>query len=124
MKKIRIVLFVMFFGTLSTVLQAQQGTEGKDYARETIRLEGSAMVTVTASNYSKAEHNGNKARVVLTVNGASKGDSGLVDSERAQASFTIDQPGTYHLLAVCSTELARQESCSITVEQEKVRTFR
>lgn len=101
---------------------APAGTEGKDYAMDSFTIGSGGAVVVSATNITTTSQSGNKARIVLYVNGVAKLDQ-TVDKATFSTSYTVSGNGAYDVTAVCYNERADAHSCSINLAKKEVKTF-
>lgn len=91
-----------------------QGTQGRDWDRESIELRNGVKVRITAINQTKTDQSGNRSRIQLFINGESKADV-TNDSATASVSFDLQGDGEYEIEAIGSNERADAYRVDISV---------
>ena len=93
-----------------------QGTKGKDWDRETIELQNGVRVRITATNETKTDQSGNKARIRLSVDGSQVADV-TNDSAVVAVSYDLEGDGEHEVEAIGSNERADAFRVSIAVQK-------
>lgn len=101
---------------------AAPGSKGKDYDEQTIRVKDGSSVDVIGVCTTKNTQSGNTSSVVVFKDDVEVGRDGG-DRYSSEYRFTIDQPGTYRLKAVCSNTRADPDTCKLKISKTTIPVY-